>query len=218
MGDEQIGQAKVLLQLLNQIQHLALHRNVQGAHRLVAHDELGLQGQRPGDADTLALAAGKLVGKAQGVLPGQAHIVEQIIGLFLALGFGHPGVDQHGFHDDIQAGHARIQRGEGILEDDLELAAKLAHLFFLDGSDILALVQNAARGGVQKPDQEPAGGGLSAAGFAHQAQGFAVHNFKGQPVDRLDHQLFGAQGVALGDKMLGQIPGLDQHIALYVIQ
>ena len=50
------------LQILQQVQDLSLDGHVQRGHRLVADDELGLQGQRPGDAHPLAAAAVQLVG------------------------------------------------------------------------------------------------------------------------------------------------------------
>ena len=59
--DEQVGQAEPLLQVLQQVDDLRLDRHVERRDRLVADDELGLDGQRAGDADALALAAGELV-------------------------------------------------------------------------------------------------------------------------------------------------------------
>jgi hypothetical protein len=47
--------------LVEQLQHLLLHRDVERRDRLVGDQQLGLQRQRAGDADALALAAGELV-------------------------------------------------------------------------------------------------------------------------------------------------------------
>ena len=52
VGDEDIGEPQLFLKLLQQIQDLGLNGDIQGRDRLVADDELGLHGQRPGDADT----------------------------------------------------------------------------------------------------------------------------------------------------------------------
>ncbi|MNC77034.1 hypothetical protein D3C75_1288850 [compost metagenome] len=57
VGDEQVGQAQFVLQVGQQVEHLCLHRHVQGRHRLVADDHLGFAGDRPGDCHPLALAA-----------------------------------------------------------------------------------------------------------------------------------------------------------------
>ncbi len=78
VGDEQEGQAEALLELLQQIEHAGLHRDVQGRDRLVEHHDLGLKGQGARDPHTLALAAGKLVGKAPGMLLVELHDVEQL--------------------------------------------------------------------------------------------------------------------------------------------
>ena len=61
MADEDVGEAEFVLQVLEEIEHLRLHRDVERAHRLVEHQHLGLQRQAAGDGDALALAAGELV-------------------------------------------------------------------------------------------------------------------------------------------------------------
>ena len=40
MPDEEIGQAVLLLQVLEQVQHLALHRNIQCGDRFIADDQV----------------------------------------------------------------------------------------------------------------------------------------------------------------------------------
>ena len=42
VGDEQVGQAELLLEVVEQVQHLALDRHVERRHGLVADDESGL--------------------------------------------------------------------------------------------------------------------------------------------------------------------------------
>ena len=49
------------LQVEQQVQHLRLHGDVERRDRLVGDDELRLEGERAGDADALALAAGEFV-------------------------------------------------------------------------------------------------------------------------------------------------------------
>jgi len=61
VGDEQISQVELLLQILQQVQHLRLDGHVERGHRLVADDQLRLERQSPGDADPLPLSAGELV-------------------------------------------------------------------------------------------------------------------------------------------------------------
>ena len=76
--DEQVGEPAVALQILQQVDHLRLHRDVERRHRLVADDEARLDGERARDADALALAAGELVRIARRVLGAQADFLEQL--------------------------------------------------------------------------------------------------------------------------------------------
>ena len=59
--DEQVREAELLLQLLQQVDDLRLNRNVQCRHRLVRNDEIRLGGDRSGDSYPLPLAPGELV-------------------------------------------------------------------------------------------------------------------------------------------------------------
>ena len=61
MGDEQVGQAELLLQVFEQVDDLGLDRDVERRDRLVGDDEIGVGRERAGDADALPLAAGELV-------------------------------------------------------------------------------------------------------------------------------------------------------------
>ena len=61
VGDEQVGQVELGLQVLHQVDDLGPDRHVEGRDRLVGDDEVGLDRQGAGDADALALAAGELV-------------------------------------------------------------------------------------------------------------------------------------------------------------
>ena len=78
MRDEQHGEPEGLLQVLDQVQHLRLHRHVQRRDRLVRDDEFRLDGERAGDADALALAAGEFVREAASMLRVQPHAPQQV--------------------------------------------------------------------------------------------------------------------------------------------
>ena len=79
MGHEQIGDAEILLQVAQQVQDLGLDRHVEGRHRFVAHDELRTQGDGPGNADALPLAAGELVRVPVVVLGVEADALHQLV-------------------------------------------------------------------------------------------------------------------------------------------
>ena len=59
VGDEDVGQAELALELLEQVQDLRLDRDVERRDGLVADDEVGLEHERPGDPDPLPLAAAR---------------------------------------------------------------------------------------------------------------------------------------------------------------
>src|SRR3546814_10531586 len=61
MGDEEDGHAVAPLDVLDERQDLRLRRHIEGRGRLVGDQQRRLQGERHGDHDALALAAGKLV-------------------------------------------------------------------------------------------------------------------------------------------------------------
>ncbi len=78
--DEQVGEAQFRLEVEHQVHDLRLDRDVQRRDRLVGDDQPGVQGERPGDADALALAAGELVREAPGRLGRQADPGQQVLG------------------------------------------------------------------------------------------------------------------------------------------
>ena len=57
-----IGQAALFLGVHEQVEDLGLDGHVQGGYGFVGHDEFRVHHQGPGQADALALAAGKFVG------------------------------------------------------------------------------------------------------------------------------------------------------------
>ena len=57
VGDEHHGEAAVALQVVEEVEDLRLHRHVEGGDGLVADEQGGVEHERPGDADPLALAA-----------------------------------------------------------------------------------------------------------------------------------------------------------------
>ena len=66
VGDEHQREVESILEVDEQVDDLRLDRHVQRRDRLVGEDHVGLDGQRPGEADALALATGELVGVAVG--------------------------------------------------------------------------------------------------------------------------------------------------------
>ena len=63
VGDEQVADAVRALEVLQQVHDLGADRDVEGRDRLVEDDHAGIERERPGDRDPLALAPAELVGK-----------------------------------------------------------------------------------------------------------------------------------------------------------
>ena len=58
--DEEVAEPELALQLLEQLEDLRLHGDVERRDGLVEHDDLGFDRERPGDRDPLPLAAREL--------------------------------------------------------------------------------------------------------------------------------------------------------------
>src|SRR5690606_30203751 len=84
--DEQVREPELVLQVLEDVQHLRLNGDVERRDRLVRDDELRAQGERSRDADTLALTAGELVRVAVLQRRVEAHARQQLRNPRLALG------------------------------------------------------------------------------------------------------------------------------------
>jgi len=56
VGDEQVGQPQLLLEVVEEIQDLALDRDIERRDRFVEDHEFRVEGEGTGDADALALA------------------------------------------------------------------------------------------------------------------------------------------------------------------
>src|ERR1700710_1187848 len=86
--------------------------------------------------------------------------------------------------DDAGCGHARGERGGRDPEGDLYLAAERAHLAVAQARDILAGDADGAAGRLDQPQDGAADGGLSATGFADEAERFALLNREADAIDR----------------------------------
>ena len=149
------------------------HRDIECRNRLFANNEFGPQGECAGDADALALAAGEFVRMPRGMRRGEADDVEKFVHALAACVVAHVAGDLQRFRDDVAHGHARIERSDRILEDELAIAPRGAQAGTIEGQQIDAVEPHAARGRFDQPHHEPARRGLAATGFADEAEGFA---------------------------------------------
>ena len=222
VGDEQVGQVKVSLQVLEQVQHLCLDRYVERGNRLVADDQLGVQGQGAGDADALALPAAKGVRVARHVLPAHPHQLQQLADPVPQVLPRQHLVDLERLGDDALQRHPRVQRGERVLEDDLHLGADELHLLVVQLIDahraqVWIVERDLSAGRLKQAQDRAAGGRLAAAAFAHQSQGLALLDVKADPVHRLDMADHFSHQAAVDGKVLFQVLDLEQDVVSFHI-
>ena len=149
--------------------------------------ELGLDRERARDHDALALAAGKFVRVAAHMLALQPDLDEQARHAILPLACrGGELVDRQRFTEDRADGHARIERGERVLEHDLHLAPQGAQVVAAEAQHVLPVKDDLARGRLDQAQDAAAGGGLAAAGFADHSQRLAAIDRERHAVHRMD--------------------------------
>ena len=187
-----ICQAELLLELLQEVQDLRLDRDVQGGNRFVADDQLRFHGQRAGDTDALPAAAVQLVGIAVDQPLRQADGFHQLQDPVFDLRFGPVlPAHLHAFRDRLHHGFARIQRREGILENDLHVRTAFPQFPAAELKDILPVENDLSGGRLDQPEDAAPGRGFSAAGFADDAESSALLQGEGDIVDRVQHAAAG---------------------------
>ena len=130
MGDEQISQSHLLLQLLEHIHHLCPDRYIQCGDRLIADDELRVHCQCSRNADTLTLSTGEFMRISVRMLGVQSYSLQHgddPVMTFLLIGSQLMDVD--GFPYDISYGHSGIQTCIRILEYHLHLLTVRQHIY-----------------------------------------------------------------------------------------
>ena len=140
--DEQHRHAERGLRVLQQLQNLRLHRDVERGGRLVGDQQVGLVGERHRDHHALALAAGQLMriaAEPSGRI-GNADLVEQFDDARARRLACKPLMQQQDFADLLLDRVQRIERRHRLLEDDRDVvAAHVADLFFRHGEQFAAL-------------------------------------------------------------------------------
>ncbi len=144
MGDEQVGEAELVLQVFEEVNDLGLDRNVQRRDGFVGDDEVGVRGEGAGDPDPLSLAAGELVRVPVGEVGIESDRLEQLLDPLGALILRDQPVDLHRLRDDVADRHPGVQRGVGVLKDHLEVAAHPPHVAPIELGQVLAVEDHLA--------------------------------------------------------------------------
>ncbi len=208
---------ELLLEVVEQVEDLALDRDIEGGHGLVADDELGVQGERPGDADALALAAGELVRVAMDVALVEPDPAEQLADDVFARSLVLEAVHERALADDLADRHPRVQAGIRVLEHDLHVAPDRDHLAIVELEDRAPVDGDLARRRRDEPEQDLAERGLAAARLPDEAQGLAAKHVEAHAVDGLDGaDLAHAEETTADLEVLDEVLDLDQHARLVI--
>src|SRR6516225_5673896 len=197
--DKEVGEAELALQVAEEIDHLRLHRDVEGGDRLVADDEARMQRQRASNANPLALAAGEFMRVAFERFGAQAHLQGELGDPLLQLAAAGDTVVDERLADDVVDFEAWVERGVRVLEDDLQLAPIGPHLTAGQPVDALAPDADLARGRIDQFEDRLAGGRLAAAALADEAQSLALSDVERDSIDGV-HLADGALQQALLDR------------------
>ena len=211
VGDEHIGQPELALERLQQVQDLRLDRHVERGHRLVADDEVGLQDERPRDADPLPLPAAELVRVATRVVRLQPDHVHHPRDLRPPFARRADAVDAQTLADAVADRRARVEAGVRVLEDDLHPAPVRLQLRALERRDVPAVEVDRARRRLDEPQQQPPDRRLAAARFADEPQRLAARDLEADAVDRLDDGDRPLQDPAADREVLDEIADLDER-------
>jgi hypothetical protein len=96
VADEQVAQAQLAAQPVQQLQHHGLHRDVERRGGLVEDQQPRLHGQRARDAHARLLPARELVRVARQQLQRQAHLLGHLVDARRGLGAAQPASSASG--------------------------------------------------------------------------------------------------------------------------
>lgn len=180
--DEQVGEGKLILKVFEKIENLGLYRNVESAYGFIADDEFWIEYQGTGDADTLALAAREFVRIAIYGIGRQAHFGEYQADLLSKCSAEYFFMELQGFAYDGADGHSRIERAEGVLENQADIAADISKHGVIGGDDVGIVEGDFAGGDGNEAQDASCDGGFTAAAFADEAEGGRTPYGKGYSV------------------------------------
>ena len=118
VADEQHAHTVLLLQLGNQVGHLALYRHVQRSRGLIGNQKLGLASNGNGDHHALLLSPGEFVGVGFETLfgVGDTHLSHQLQGPIPGLPRVHSHVNTQDLSDLLTHREHRVERAHRLLE------------------------------------------------------------------------------------------------------
>src|SRR4029077_5620833 len=138
MTDQEESDAEIALEILEEVEDLRLHRDIERAHRLIGDDQTRLGDQRASDSDPLALAAGEFMRVFLGI--GRAEPDgAQNLGAAPRAPRGVEALRPKRLGADPADGAAWIKRAVGVLKHHLEITPQAPSPLSREGSALLSL-------------------------------------------------------------------------------
>ncbi len=212
--DEENGEATLALQILDLLQDLALHHDVERSRRLVHDHQLGLERERHRDDHALPHPAGELVGIRADPARVDPDELEQLAGTEDRVTPRDPLVRLHHVDELRTDAHHGVEAVHRTLEDHRDVApAELPELLgALAGQFLTAKVDRSPDDSGRRAEDlhdRVRDGALAAARLAGEADDLAGADLE---VDSVD----GAHRVCLAVLHL-QAAHLDEHLGLAIV-
>jgi hypothetical protein len=194
-----------------QLEDALLDDLVEGGRDLVADDELGIGGERAGDADALLLAAGQFARQPVDEAVVELDQVEQLADAAVLRIALQPEIELERPADDVAHRVARVHGGVGHLVDHLDAAQRVAVALLQRRRQNRAVEHDLAGERRQEAGDDPRQRGFARARLAHhrhgaparQVDGHVVEDFHGVAVGGID-------ALDLEDDVVGRFLGLFQ--------
>ena len=207
MRDENHRELHLAREVAEQIQNLRLDGDVERGDRLVGNDEFGFDGERAGDGDALALAAGKFVRIFLHETRGEADFFHESADRLGQAGLGDFAVNLNRLGKRRINSHAWVERGVRVLKNHLEIGTCGAQFLAAHVGEGSAAEGDGAGGRLDELQDGAAEGGFAAAGLADEAKHFALGQAQRHAVHCLDRA---------GD-FAEQNPFLHREVGLQII-
>jgi hypothetical protein len=174
VGDEDVADALLRLQLDEQVEDRGLHRDVERRGRLVAEDDARVAGEGARDRDALLQATGQLSRLRAHERLVEAHGFRELDGALVPVPASQAEKLLQRTADDTAHGVAAVERSVRVLEDDLERAHLLgAPLLDLAREPVAVHLENRAFVGSGKAEKDAREGRLAASRLADEPEHLA---------------------------------------------
>ena len=186
VGDEDVGEAVLGLQLVENLQEPRLLHLIERRQRLVQDQQARLQYQRAGEIDALTLAGAQPDLQMIVDIGRQADLAHHLAHTVPHRAAPHAAVDEQGLQNGAADRHVRRHGVVRVLKQELEAVPEPEQPTAVHLGDAVALEEDRALVGGLDPAQETRERRLAAAGLAHDAEVLPRLHVEGDAAHRLD--------------------------------